>query len=119
MIMKFAFILLLVGVIISGCSPETSSSTPVSFPKGTFISGDWSWEFKADGTFLTSGPVGSETGTYQVTGNQITITCQCCENVKGTYLWAFEGSELSFTVIDDTCANRKDVVDGSSWMKKP
>ena len=119
MAMNYVFVLLVVVMIITGCSPSASSPTPVPFPTGTFENGDWSWEFKADGTFLTSGPIGSETGTYQVTGNQVTITCQCCGNVKGTYAWSFDASELSFIAIDDTCSNRKGIVDGSIWSKKP
>lgn len=119
MTLKYALVLFLVVVLITGCSPGTSSPAQVSFPTGTFENGEWSWEFKVDGTFLSSGPIGSEAGTYQVAGNQVTIACQCCGNVEGTYLWAFEGSELSFTVVEDTCANRKDVVDGNAWTMKP
>ena len=116
---KTALALFLTVLIILGCSPGKSSPTTVAFPTGTFINGDWSWEFKADGTFLTSGPIGSETGTYTVSGNQVIITCQCCGEVEGTYTWAFDDNALSFAVMDDTCANRNDVVDGSSWLKQP
>ena len=114
--MKYASILLLAMVIITGCSPEASSPTPPPFPTGAFENGEWSWEFKADGTFLSSGPIGSETGTYQVNGNQVTIACECCGDAMGTYTWAFDGSELSFTAVEDPCSNRSDVVDGSTWL---
>jgi hypothetical protein len=118
---KSAWVLVFLLLIIVGCSPSRSSTspTPDAFPTGAFTNGDWTWEFKADGTFISSGPLGSETGTYSVNGNQIIITCQCCKEVKGTYQWSFDGTALKFIAINDECVNRKDVVDASTWLKKP
>jgi hypothetical protein len=118
---RCAWVLILVSVIIAGCSPTKPAPTPttVSFPTGAFVNGDWSWEFKADGSFVSGGPLGSESGTYSVSGDQVVITCQCCGDVEGTYTWSFDGMALKFTAIDDKCTNRKDVVDTSTWLKKP
>jgi hypothetical protein len=118
---ELAWLLFLALLTIVGCSPTKPSSSPTtaSFPTGAFVNGDWSWEFKADGTFVSSGQLGSESGTYSVNGDQVVITCQCCGNVEGTYTWFFDGAALKFTAIDDKCANRKDVVDASTWSKKP
>ena len=118
---KSAWLLFLILLIIAGCSPTkpSSSPTPASFPTGAFVNGDWSWEFKADGTFVSSGPPGSESGTYSASGDQVVITCQCCGDVEGTYTWAFDGMALKFAAIDDNCVNRKNVVDASTWSKKP
>ena len=118
---KSAGSLFLVLLIIAGCSPgkPSSSPTPASFPTGAFVNGDWSWEFKADGTFVSSGPSGSENGTYLVSGDRVVITCQCCGEVEGTYKWAFSDMGLKFTSNDDKCANRKNVIDASTWSKKP
>lgn len=112
---------LLVLVLFTGCSADKTSSSPTTtpFPTGSFINGDWSWEFKADGSFVSSGPLGSESGTYSASADQVVITCQCCGDVEGTYTWAFDGMALKFTAMDDQCANRKDVVEASTWSKKP
>jgi hypothetical protein len=122
----------LILLMIGGCSSQkpsspstptlspTVTSTPViAFPVGSFTNGAWSWVFKADGTFVSSGPKGSETGTYSVKGDQVFITCQCCGSVQGTYSWTFDGLSLKLAVIDDKCTNRKIVVDASTWSKGP
>ncbi len=119
--MALARILLLGVLAMAGCaSPKAPPPTSApSFPAGAFVNGDWAWEFKADGSFNSSGPLGSETGTYTVNGSQVIITCQCCGDAKGTYAWAFDGNTLQFTAIDDSCSNRKGVVNASTWSKKP
>ena len=123
---RSTWVLFIVMLIITGCNstkplppPTAVSTTTAAFPVGNFGNGDWSWVFKADGSFISSGPSGRESGTWSVSGDQVVITCQCCGEVKGTYTWAFDGVALKFAAIDDKCTNRRDVVDASTWSKKP
>jgi hypothetical protein len=102
-------------LLTSACASQAGEA----FPTGTFSNGDWQWEFKEDGTSFTSGPIGSETGTYTISGDQITITCQCCGDIAGTYSWTFDGAILGFKAIQDDCENRRGVVDKSQWTKTP
>ena len=87
---EFSLVIILVAWMVAGCvrkpaaPTETPTATALAFPTGHFTNTDWSWDFKADGTFVSSGPQGNETGTYALNGDQVIITCQCCGNVKGT-----------------------------------
>jgi hypothetical protein len=100
------------------CAHICTAPTSVSFPTGPFVNGDWSWVFKADGTFVSSGPAGSETGTYTVSNDRVVITCQCCGAVEGIYSWLFDGTALKLNSLNDQCADRKGVVDASTWVRK-
>jgi hypothetical protein len=113
-----ALAILSVGV---GCSSRTDPPAPSSqsFPTGKFTNQDWSLDFKGDGTYIASGPPGSETGTYTVSANQVVITCQCCGDVAGTYTWNYAGGTLSFKAIDDNCSNRLAVVGAGLWLQTP
>ena len=115
---KFICVTFLVLALFTGCSSKKVVSLPTlaSFPTGSFANGDWSWEFKGDGAFVSSGPQGSETGTYSVTGDQVIITCQCCGAVEGIYTWSYDGTKLKFSAVDDKCSDRKNVVDASAWL---
>jgi len=113
-------VLPLILFFITSCSStKPPAPAPGAFPTGAFANFAWSWEFKTDGSFVSSGPPGSETGTYAVNGDRVVITCQCCGPVDGTYSWAYDGKALKFTAQEDACTNRKQVLDGSTWMKKP
>lgn len=103
--------------------PTPGSATTV-FPVGTFTMGIWDWEFRADGTEVASelGVGLREDGKYTVTGNQIVVQDTkgiYCGEPKGIYTWTFDGKVLTFKAIYDPCAERRNVVDGSSYSKKP
>ena len=103
-----------------GCSHAgTQAPATATFPTGMFTNGGWTWEFKAGGSFISSGPPGSETGTYIVSGNQVVITCQCCGDIPGTYAWSYSSDALVFKAIEDKCSNRLGVVAAGSWLKNP
>ena len=100
-------------------SPSLEPDGENLFPTGLFTSGEWTWEFKADGTFFNSGPLGSETGTWRTDGEKVIIICQCCGDVEGAYTWALVEETLSFQLVEDDCSNRSDVVNGSEWIRQP
>ena len=103
----------------SACGPAPTAASTMTFPTGRYVNAGFSWEFKGDGSFISSGPPGSETGTYVVTANQVVITCQCCGEVAGTYTWTYDGKALSFKAIADKCSNRLKVVAAGPWLITP
>ena len=118
------FIILTMVFLLAGCTTRPAIPTPIPtrqvdtlFPGGFFTNGDWSLDFKADGTYRAAGPPGSETGTYKVNGNQVTVTCQCCGEVQGSYTWSYDGGTLHFTAIEDKCQNRQGVLGSGEWVR--
>jgi hypothetical protein len=118
--------LLVVLLALVGCGRKASQPPPTptetlggNFPTGKFVNGSFSWEFKVGGSFISSGPPGSETGTYFVNGNQVAITCQCCGDITGTYTWSYENKVLVFKAVEDQCSNRLGVVGTGQWLQEP
>ena len=114
-----------------GCGPSTTSSPPTSaptatstpsFPIGVFTKGPWIWEFRADGDYnlKNSGADLVVDGSYTVTGDEITFQDDYfpCKDIVATYTWVYDGTALSFTVLDDICAERKNSSYGN-WVIKP
>ncbi len=58
-------------------------------------------------------------GKYVISGNTITLTPkkngQC--KTKGKYTFNLSGNTLTFTVLKDTCADRRDVLTYGRWTK--
>ena len=87
-------------------------------PNGYLSFGARTWEFKSDGTNSYRGEVSDE-GTHTVIGNQIVFKGGYCRDQDGTYTWAYDGKVLSFKLIADQCFDRRTVVNGARWTKKP
>jgi len=118
-----AFVLLL---IMSACQPGTQNSAlPEAslgdFPPGIFQNPtvNWTWEFRADGTYFAQGIFKSERGTFTVTGDQISMKGDHCGEITGTYIWTYEGKALTFNLLDDNCMDRRVVIDNDSWFLTP
>jgi len=142
---KLTWIAIVIVLVNVGCSPSAAQSTPtsaptlaiptqlptptattaVSFPIGIFRKANLTWEIKADGTYAVRSHTDSipvhDDGTYTVNGNQVAIQGDWvpCKGILGTYTWAYEGETLSFTVLADKCAVRRNITDSSKWLKKP
>jgi hypothetical protein len=102
--------------LVGGCSSE------VAFPKGTYEStaelndlGPVTVIFGDDGiqTIMQRGALVAS-GTYKVSGDQITMSDPLCKNYGGqetaTYSWTWENSILAMTTTDDACADRTKTV---------
>jgi hypothetical protein len=121
---KITWIAIAILLIIVGCSPSANESTPTpepSFPIGIFTKANWTWEFKADGSYHSEQSMANDDGVYTVTGNQITIQGDYvpCKGIVGTYTWTYDGTALSFTTVDDQCTDRRNVTGRGQWLKKP
>ena len=140
---KPAWIALAIVLIVVGCGPSATqppatptpmpvpptqppaptATTALAFPTGVFTKANFTWEFKADGTYYwqesKSGTDAS--GVYTVTGNQIVIKDDLsgCQDVAATYIWAYDGQKLSLKVVDDQCRDRRLMFDQTKWTEKP
>ena len=100
----------------------TVTTEALPFPvDGTFTKVGYTMEYKVDGTYHTTSKYIDADGVYTVSGDQITIQDDYtpCKDVVGTYTWAHDGEALTFTVIDDECTDRRNVVGRGQWLKKP
>jgi hypothetical protein len=116
--------------LVGGCSsdvavPKDASestaelSSEVTFPQGTYEStaelndaGPMTVIFGDDGIqTIMQGSALVASGTYKVSGDQITLSDPWCRNNRGqetaTYSWTWENSILAMTTTDDACADRK------------
>ena len=90
------------------------------FPTGSYTYQDWSWELKADGSYVSRDRQGGgEKGIFTVTGNQISLKGDYCGDITGIYAWAYDGTALTFSAVDDKCTDRLDTVVSAKWVKKP
>jgi hypothetical protein len=99
-----------------------ATAEALPFPvDGTFTKVGYTIEYKADGTYHTTSKYIDADGVYTVSGDQITIQDDYtpCKDVVGNYTWAYDGEALTFTVIDDECTDRRNVVGRGQWLKKP
>lgn len=114
-------VLLLISAHLAACSTRASG-----FPTGKFdvSGGGASFEFNRDGTFTYySGGVSVFTGTYKVDGDVYTETSStgastnpAC-NAPAQYYWDFNGTALSFSVLDDKCGSRIAIYTSSAWIR--
>jgi hypothetical protein len=119
--------LLLLGtalVLLNACA-----TSPMG--KSASLAGTWTnsfgtvWVINSDGTFTVDRYGKGKmdiTGNYTVSGDTLTITGnqgkvpKGCEG-EGVYKFARNGDNLTFTLVSDTCKDRKKNVT-SPWHKK-
>jgi hypothetical protein len=97
---------------------------PLDMLNGPTTIGQWQVVFNSDGTYsMSRSDLGQMvTGTYEVEGNQVTITDEegllSCANLgadpgetgetaTGVYSWAIDGELLSLTPEEENCATRE------------
>jgi ABC-type transport system substrate-binding protein len=60
-------------------------------------------------------------GTWKVMGDQIELTETSgglCPNLQGTYKWALEGKDVSFTLVQDSCIWNTTLFDSQAWTRQ-
>ncbi len=96
----------------------STQQAPV-LPAGPLVFGGFAGEFRADGTFRIAG-AGWPTfvGTWKVEAGQVelrlTEPVKGCE-AAGRYRFARDGGRVSFDVVEDSCTQRRMIVDRSTW----
>jgi hypothetical protein len=104
--------LLLITLASTSCANRTPTPVvdPGPFPLGTFVNLDWAWELFPDGTYeyyQPEDPSNRYPGTYSLDGDRIEIQDSLCGTIKGKYIWEFNGKEIKFTSVDDSCYDRR------------
>jgi hypothetical protein len=102
----------------------TIPDVPRDIANGPALYGRWQIMFRADGTYGTerADVVGEmATGTYEIDGNQLTVTDEAgllsCSNASivgnetdaavGVYTWERNDDSLSLVPVEDRCAGRR------------
>lgn len=101
---------------LGGCSEGEE------FPLGAYVStadvnnlGPVTSTYKDDGTMtVEQGPTVVD-GTFEVEGDQITLSDDYCRDNEGNqetavYTWEWDGDTLSMTTEKDDCTSRRDTV---------
>jgi hypothetical protein len=117
--------------------PKCTAPTTLPFPAGDYYPVDASGNFlnpgegvtpltlTVDGSFSRSG----SSGCYVLTGQQITITehpnithsmSDCpTQTPTGVYTWAYANQILSFTLVNDPCRMRSNMLTQDQWKIHP
>jgi hypothetical protein len=105
-----------------------ASTEATVFPAGSFTmqdrDGKWVMIFKDDGSFTVTinGKPVVQRGSYMVSQDQITLSDDsepCAGKGDGTYRWTFNGTKLTWEVVQDRCIARKGTHHGSTWSRRP
>lgn len=111
---KIAFVALasVLAVLVASCSKGDSFPTGGTYRSTADVAGAGpvTVTFNEDGTLLIEQGGVSNTGTYTVDGDQITISDPYCKDLgfeTATYTWKLDGSTLRMTTENDGCTDRK------------
>jgi hypothetical protein len=110
-------------LIVSACSSAANNET---FPVGMFAppvqrTAGIEMVFSADGTYVMSGPQFIPiNGTYVLDQDKVVVTDidGLCQDIPGTYSWAFDGQVLTFTAVEDNCSIRRLDWQAGPWVKQ-
>jgi hypothetical protein len=114
--------------VTSGCAVcailALSPALAADFPAGNYKANDVSMVFDGKGNFhvVKSGTT-EVSGTYSTAQGRIELTdvsgpwaCAGAGQKKGTYVWAFNGTALTFTKVTDACDDRSTALLSASWQ---
>ena len=134
-------IVLVFGLVLVACGTSTPSLTAGTYttqvqsssPYFSDVGGDWEIDLGADGTYALR-PIGDHPGQlvtdinghYTLAQNQIVLVDDihhtpdpsCTPLPKGTYSFTFDGKQVSFKKVDDTCVDRIEIITLQPWIKK-
>jgi len=101
-----------------------SPSFAADFPAGTYKAQDLSMVFDGKGQYhVDNGGATEVSGTYSVEQGHVTLTdvkgpwaCKGSGQQKGTYVWSFNGTALTFTKVADGCDERSKTLAPAVWQ---
>jgi outer membrane protein assembly factor BamB len=105
--------------ILSASALVHARQAAVSIPDAPLTFGVFSAQFRSDGTFSLAGEGWpSMRGTWTVNGSEIVLTligapAECAD--AGRYTVAVAGHHLNFALVNDTCTERRMILDRSQW----
>jgi hypothetical protein len=94
------------------------------FPSGSYKAQDLSLVFDGKGQFhVNNGGTMEVSGTYAVQQGRVELTdvkgpwaCTGSGHQKGTYVWMFNGTALTFIKVADSCDERSKTLVPASWQ---
>lgn len=103
------------------------ASTPAfaaDFPAGRYQAQDLSIVFDGKGKFeVSKGGTTEVSGTYIVQQGRVELTdvagpwaCTSSQQKKGTYVWSWNGTALSFIKVTDSCEERSKTLVPVGWQ---
>jgi hypothetical protein len=107
------------------CSILSSSPVlAVDFPAGSYKAQDLSLVFDGKGQFhVNNGGTTEVSGAYSVQQGRVELTdvkgpwaCTGPGQQKGTYVWTFNGTALTFIKVADSCDERFKTLVPASWQ---
>jgi hypothetical protein len=101
-----------------------SPAFAADFPTGTYKAQDLSLVFDGKGQFhVSDGKTTEVSGTYTVVQGQVELTdvkgpwaCTKSGQQKGTYVWSWNGTALTFLKVTDSCEERSKTLAPASWQ---
>ena len=103
--------------VLIGCGDDPTGPGPSivdTWERDTGI-GLVSLTFLANGTLEATVDDSTNSGTYSIAGNQITLLDDDCGDQAGVYQYSVTATQLTLTLVTDTC-ERADVVPGV-WLR--
>jgi outer membrane protein assembly factor BamB len=101
-------------------TPLVAQKTTVQVPTGRLTFGMFTGSFNSDGTFSLEGKDWpSLRGIWKTSGSQIELLASEARGgcqAPGRYRFRLDGTHLSFDAVSDDCAERKIVLDQSTWI---
>jgi hypothetical protein len=112
-----------VEVMAEAVEEEALVEVQADFPTGDFEKAQQRITFMPDGTFtvwiINIESFDVEDGRYTIDGSQITMQDEVCDPEEGNYTWQFDGTYLSFDLIEDACDGRLQALKTGKWLHKP
>lgn len=95
------------------------------FPVGSYHAKDMSVVFDAKGKFsVSAGGTTEVSGTYVVQQGRVELTdvtgpwaCTKAGQKKGTYIWSWNGTALTFLKVTDSCDERSQTLVPLTWQR--
>jgi hypothetical protein len=120
----------LIGSIVStsvcaiGSILALSQALAGDFPAGNYKAQDLSLVFDGKGQFhVNNGGTTEVSGTYSAQQGRVELTdvkgpwaCTGTGQQKGTYVWSFNGTALTFIKVADSCDERSKTLVPASWQ---
>lgn len=116
---------LMIGAIASiSVYAISSTAFAADFPAGSYHAQDLSLVFDGKGKFeVAQGGKTQVSGTYVVQQGRVELTdatgpwaCTKSGQKKGTYVWSWNGTALTFTKVTDSCAERANTLVPVNWQ---
>jgi hypothetical protein len=103
------------------CPPVAPGAFPTGVYKGIFVNSRL-LTFQPNGKLIEEREGASGVECYLVTGQHLLIFGVDCNDTAthyGDYIWAFDGTRLRLSLVQDHCNGRASNLGTGDWIKQP